>query len=197
MGLLAEVLQQNESVLKRFELFFALDNFGRQLIAFSLELFSFLSGFDDVVGLRVLFSFSIGPVVLLYQCLIFDLQVFDLIVSFRQLHGDLVPFLFGCFLLGEKHILVNLDFLLALLHGHLELVLLVLERVNVVGGARQGLSNFLDLELHDIVLHKNFLFLAADLRQVLVGHIVLKRQLLNHRSVLLFDGFFFVQSAFH
>lgn len=111
---------------------------------------------------------------LLDQSLILDLQVLNLGLSLCQLDGNLVPLILGCLILCQQDILVHLDLLLPLLHGHLHLVLLVLEGVDDVGGLGEDLVDLLDLEFHDVVLHKDFLFLFGDFGQVLVCHLVLQ-----------------------
>lgn len=84
-------------------------------------------------------------VTLLNQGLVLDLEVLDFVVPFCQLDSDLVSLVFCGFELRQKNVLMHLNLLLAFLHRHLKLVLLVLQRVHVVCGPGQGLLDLLNL----------------------------------------------------
>ena len=57
---------------------------------------------------------------------------------------------------------MNKNFSLSFLHCHFELIFLVVESIDVVGGFIEGLFDFFNLQFHDIVLDKNFFLGFSD-----------------------------------
>ena len=86
--------------------------------------------------------------------------------------------LFSSFKLRDQYVFVNLDFFLTLFHGHFELVLPVFEPVNSVGLGVDGVPEFLDLELHAIVLYECLLLVLEYLIEISVSHLVFKFEFL-------------------
>lgn len=129
------------------------------------------------------------------QGLVLNPQVLDLIPPLSQLDGNSVSFILDGFLLGQQDVSVDQDLLLPFLHAHLELVLLVLQPVDVVGGPVQTLFDLFDLELHDVVLHQHLLLLLGDLGQILDSHVVLQGQLLNLGAALFLGPSHIIQSV--
>ena len=153
-----------------------------KLISIPLKLFLLLGSLDDIVGLRVLtlgLDFATAGLVTLDEALVLDAKVLDLVVALLELNLDLVALLLSSLQLTDKDVLVHLDFLFALLHGHLQLVLSVLKAVHFVSTSVDFLAQALDLELHDVVLNQGLLFLFDHSFEITASHLVLELQLAN------------------
>lgn len=83
--------------------------------------------------------------------------------------------LFLCSLqLTNQDILMHLDFLFTLFHGHFELIFSVLKTVDFVCTGVDFLTKTLNLELHDIMLHESLLLHLDNGLEVTASHFVLK-----------------------
>jgi hypothetical protein len=178
-------LQMIQSVGKGLDLFFTLSDLPIKLVTIPLELFLLLGCFDHIVGLRVLtysLNFTRRGLRFLDKTLILNSQVLDLVLSELELNSDFVALLLSGFELTDEDVLVDLDLLLSLLHAHLQLVLSVLKTIDAVSLDVHGVSQFLDLKLHAIVLHESLLLVLEDLIKVAIGHLILELELLDLRS---------------
>ena len=124
-------------------------------------------------------NFTTGRLIPLDKALILDAEVLDLVVTLLELDLHLMALILSSLLLADKDVLVNLDFLLTLLHRHLELILPVLETVDFVSSGVNLFTEALNFKLHDIVLNERLL-LSLDYRlEVAAGHLVLKLEFTN------------------
>lgn len=118
-----------------FDFFLTFLIFGIKFVTITLELFSFLSGFDYIVNLGVLawsVSLSCWRLVLLNESFVFDPKILDLTLTLLEFNGNFVAFLFGWLQFRNKDILMNLDFLLTFFHWHLQLILSVFESIYLI-----------------------------------------------------------------
>lgn len=99
----------------------------------------------------------------LNQRLILNSEIFDLRFSLGQLNSDFMSLVFDGFMLSKKNVSMDLNFLLPLLHGHFQLVLLVLQSVYVISSSVKTFLDLFDLKLHNVVLDQNILFFFRDL----------------------------------
>lgn len=168
-----------QSVGESLDFLLTLPNLAVQLISIPLLLLSFLSSLDHIVGLRpLLIAFSIAFLLLL-QAFELDSEVLYLALSFLKLYSHQVSLFLCCFELRDKDVLMHLDLLLPLLHAHLQLVLHVLKPKHFVYSSIDCLPQFLDLELHDVVLDKSFFLSLLYFLQITYAHLVLKLELLD------------------
>lgn len=85
---------------------------------------------------------------------------------------------------------MNLDFFFAFLLAHLQLILLVFERVNLVSLRDHFLPQLLYFELHHVVLDQSLLFALDDALEITPRHLVFKFQLTDYIRkdlLLIFD----------
>lgn len=87
--------------------------------------------------------------------------------------------IFSRLVLCHEHVFVHLNFLLSLLHGHLKLIFPILQRKNLIHCTCDHFVDFLNFELHEIMLDKHLLLLLNDLIQILVRHIVFEGKLID------------------
>ena len=178
-------LQMIQSVGKGLDLFFTLSDLAIKLVTIPLELFLLLGCFDHIVGLRVLthcLNFTGRGLRFLDKTLILNSQVLDLVLSELELNSDFVALLLSGLEFTDEYVLVDLDLLFSLLHAHLQLILSVLKTIDAVGLDVHGVSQFLDLKLHAIVLHESLLLVLEDLIKVAIGHLILELELLDLRG---------------
>ncbi len=169
-----------ESVQKSLDLLLTLLDFAVKFVTVALKLFLLLGGLDNVVSLRVFtlsLDFTTAALISLDETLVLDSEVLDLVVALLQLNLDLMALLLSCLQLTDQDVLVHLDFFLTLLHGHLELILAILETVDLVSACVDFLTQALDLKLHDVVLHESLLLLLYDRFEVTASHLILKLEL--------------------
>ena len=76
---------------------------------------------------------------------------------------------------------MDLNFLLTLLHGHLELVFPVFETIDTIRLDVNCISKFLDFKFHAIVLHQSLLLVLEHLLKVPISHLILELELLYLR----------------
>ena len=133
--------------------------------------------------------FTTAGLVALDETLVLDAQVLDFVVSLLELDLDLVALLFSRLQLADQDVLVHLDLLFTLLHGHFKLILSILKTVDFVSASVDFLAETLDLELHDVVLHERLLLLLDDSLEVAASHLVLELELANDAIKGCFLGF--------
>lgn len=122
-------LQVVECVGKSFDLLLTLADFAVKLVTVALELLLFLSSFDYKVSLCVFtvsLNISTRALVALHETLVLDAKILNLLSAHLELNSDLVALFLGSLLFRLEDVLVDLNFLLTLIHRHLELVLAVL-----------------------------------------------------------------------
>ena len=154
-----------------------------------MELFFLLGCLDDIVGLRVLtlrLNFTTARLVALNETLVLDPQVLYLVVALLKFDFHLVTFLFSRLHLTDQDIFVHLNLLLTLFHGHLKLILSVLEAVDLVSTSVDLFAKSLNLKLHDIMLHESLLLLLDDSLEVAASHLVLELELADDAIERLF-----------
>lgn len=168
-------LQVVKCVRERLDFLLALADLAVQLVTIPLKLFLFLGSLDHEISLSVL-SVSLnvpgGRLVALHKTFILNAQVLDLLGAELQFDGDLVALLLGSLLLALENVLVDLDLLLALIHGHLQLVLAVFKAVDFVRFHIDDVAQVLNLKLHNVVLHEGLLLLVGDLSEIYLGQLV-------------------------
>jgi hypothetical protein len=76
---------------------------------------------------------------------------------------------------------MHLNLFLALLHGHLELVLAILKTVHLVGLHINSVTQLLDFELHDVMLNQSLLLLVGHFSKLYNKHIVFDNDVLEGR----------------
>ena len=190
---LVSCLQVVQSVQKGVDFLLALLDFAVELVTKPLQFFLLLCRLNNIIGLGVFaggFHFTTTRLVLLHKALVFDAQILDFVLALLQLNLDGVAFLLGSLDLRVENVHVHLDFLFALFFRHLQLVLLVLERVHLIGLGDHLLPQLLNFKFHDVVLHQSLLFPLYDSFEVSSSHLVLKFQLADHirkNFLLIFD----------
>lgn len=115
----------------------------------------------------------------LHQGFILDTKILNLVPSFSEFDGNAMSLILNGLLLSKKDIPMHKDFFLSFLHAHLELVLLVLQSIDMVGGPIKVFFDLLDFKLHDVMLHQHFLFLLGDFVEILDSHVVLEGEFLD------------------
>jgi len=174
-----------ECIWESFDFLLALSNFAIEFITITLDFFFFLSSFNNVVCLwsllTVTFTFASARFVALAQTFVLNSQVFNLLRTYLKFDRNFVSLFFGWLKLWNKNILVNLDFLFALFHRHLQLIFSVFKTINSVSFNIHRVSELLDLKLHNIMLDECFFFLMCNFWQINTGHLILKYELLDSR----------------
>lgn len=187
-------LQVIEGVGKGLNLLFALADLAIELVTKALEFFLLLGSLNHEVSLGV-FTISLdvarARLVTLNETFVFDSKVLNLLSSKLKLNSNLMALLLSSLLLALKNVFVHLNFFLTLIHGHLKLVLTVLKTINSISRHINGLSQVLDLKLHDVVLNEGLLLLMGDLTKINLSQLVNKIQFLNGvlEGVLLLNEF--------
>ena len=125
-------------------------------------------------------NLSATGLILANKTFVFDSQVLDHVGSLLQLDLNLMLLGLSSLQLRYQDILVDLDFSFTLLHGHLKLVLSILETKDLICLFMHFLLKIFDLQLHHIVLHQSLLLVLLYLLKVSSGHLILKSQLLDH-----------------
>lgn len=172
-------LQVVQSVCQSLDFLLTLAELSVELVSVPLQLFLLLSSFDYVVSLRVLTAVVSTLLVPLDEAFVLNPEVLDPRLSVHELYGYFVPLLFSSFGLRDQDILMNLNFLLTLLHRHFELVLSVLKSKDAVSLHIDCVSELLNLELFAVVLNEGFLFVFLDFFEVVSSHLILQLELLN------------------
>jgi len=151
-------------VVKGFNFLFTLSDLAIKLVTVPLKFFLFLSGLNNKISLGVLAGGVLvtrRALVTLAKAFVFNSKVLDQTFLHGQLNRHLMTFGIGSFHFGNKDILVNLNFLLTLFHGHLELVLAVLKTVHLISFHIDGVTELFDFQLHNVVLHEGLLLLVG------------------------------------
>lgn len=117
----------------------------------------------------------------MHQTLILNAEVLYLILSQLKLNCDLVTLFFCCFEFRNQYVFVDLNFLLTLLHGHLELVFSIFETIDAIGLYVNCISKFLDFKFHAIMLHERLLLILEYLLEIPIRHLILEFELLYLR----------------
>mmetsp|Transcript_6561 Transcript_6561/g.18356 ORF Transcript_6561/g.18356 Transcript_6561/m.18356 type:complete len:297 (-) Transcript_6561:1140-2030(-) len=117
---------------------------------------------------------------LVRHVLVLALEVENLLLPVGELDRSLVPLVLDTAQLRLQDLRVHLDFLLALLHADLELLLPVLKPVEGLVLRIQLLLQPLHLEPEDVVLHEGLLLLLHGLCDCAIDDRVLQLELLHH-----------------
>lgn len=190
---LVPCLQMVQSVQERINFLLTLLDFAVELISEPLQFFLLLGRFNHIVGLRVFpggLHFTTTRLVFLDETFVFDAQILDLVLALLKLDLNSVTLFLGRLDFRVENVHVNLDFLFTFLFRHLQLVLLVLERVNLICFCDHLLAQLLNFKFHDVVLNQSLLFALYDSFQVATSHLILKFQLaddIRKDFLLIFD----------
>mmetsp|Transcript_31278 Transcript_31278/g.85948 ORF Transcript_31278/g.85948 Transcript_31278/m.85948 type:complete len:203 (+) Transcript_31278:416-1024(+) len=103
-----------------------------EFVTLPLQLFLFLGSLDHVVCLALLLL-ALFLLHLVHHVFVLHLQSIDLLFTFGQFNGGLVPFVLVGAKLRLEHVSVDLDLLFSLLHANLQLLLPVLQAVHILG----------------------------------------------------------------
>lgn len=182
-----------QGVQERVNFLLTLLDFAVELISEPLQFFLLLRRLNNIVGLGVFagrLNFATTRLVFLHEAFVFDAQIFDLVLALLQFDLDRVTFFLGRLDFRVENVHVHLDFLFAFLFRHLQLVLLILERVNLISLCDHLLTQLLNFKFHDVVLHQSLFFALYHSFEVSASHFILKFQLtddIRKDFLLIFD----------
>lgn len=130
-------LQVVEGIGKCLDLLLTFADFTVKLVTIALKFFLLLGSLNYEICLSVLsvsFDISRAGLITLDKTFVLNPEILDLLGSQLQFDSNLVALLFSSLLFTFEDVLMDLDLLFTFVHGHLELVLTVLQSVNSVSG---------------------------------------------------------------